>query len=93
MTPVEQWENFLKLNRQATANAYGVLVSDYLDQTNASPTEAAINDTYEAGKDRYPNEQSAEPGLHDAKRQRLNTLSPINSPLSIARKKTSVKRN
>tara|TARA_R110002049_G_scaffold47902_3_gene138524 strand:+ start:47255 stop:49927 length:2673 start_codon:yes stop_codon:yes gene_type:complete len=63
VTPVEQWENFLKLNRQATVNTYGVMVSDYLDQTNETPTESAIQETYEAGKDRYPNEQSADPAF------------------------------
>ena len=63
VTPVEQWENFLKLNRKATSTAYGVLVADYLDETNESPTESAIEEVYEAGKDRYPNEQSAEPAF------------------------------
>lgn len=63
LTPAEQWQNFLKLNRQATINAYGVLVADYLDQTNENPTQAEIQEVYEAGKDRLPNDQSPEPAF------------------------------
>ncbi len=64
MTPEEQWSNFLKLNRSAVASAYGVLVNDYLPKTNASPSESEIKSVYEEGKDRDPNDQSAEPAFH-----------------------------
>ncbi len=64
MTPEEQWTNFLKLNRSAVASAYGLLVSDYLPLTNPSPSEEEIKATYEEGKDRDPNDQSADPAFH-----------------------------
>ncbi len=63
VTPVEQWENFLKLNQQATANAYAVMVQDYIDKTNKNPSAAEIRAVYEAGKDLYPSDQSPEPGF------------------------------
>ncbi len=62
-TPVEQWENFLKLNRQATASAYAVMTQDFLEQTNKNPGAADIRSVYEEGKERYPNDQSPEPGF------------------------------
>src|SRR6056297_1881723 len=34
LTPQEQWKNFLKLNQNATVTTYGVLVNDFLDQTD-----------------------------------------------------------
>ncbi|TWU35862.1 hypothetical protein [Novipirellula artificiosorum] len=64
MTPAEEWHNFLKLNREATVDAYGVLVSDYVDKTNASPSEAEIKKVYEAGKDVDSYDQSPDPAFH-----------------------------
>lgn len=64
MTPAEQWASFVKLNRSATVDAYGVLVNDYIDQTNATPPESLILTTYEDGKNRDPSDQSAEPAFH-----------------------------
>ncbi len=64
MTPEEQWSNFLKLNRKAVVSAYGVLVNDYLDQTNPSPSEAEVAEMYEQGKDRDFSDQSPEPAFH-----------------------------
>ncbi|MEM1227961.1 MAG: hypothetical protein AAGJ40_19910 [Planctomycetota bacterium] len=63
VTPVGQWQNFLKLNQQARANAYGILVSEYLDQTDANPPESEITSVYEEGKTRiaYPNDQDPTP--------------------------------
>ena len=62
-SPLDHWKNFLKLNQNASINAYGVLVNDYIDQTDANPTEEEIEAVYQQGKDSYPSEQSTEPGF------------------------------
>ncbi|MCS7470546.1 hypothetical protein NZK35_28170 [Stieleria sp. ICT_E10.1] len=62
-SPLDHWNNFLKLNQKATINAYGVLVDDYVAETDANPSETEVVAVYEAGKDRYPNDQSPEPGF------------------------------
>ncbi|TWU35291.1 hypothetical protein Q31b_53870 [Novipirellula aureliae] len=64
MTPAEQWQSFLKLNQEATVNVYPILVRDYLDETDDSPTESEIKKVYDEGKDRDSSEQSPEPGFH-----------------------------
>ncbi len=64
LTPSEQWKAFEKLNRSATVDAYGVLVNDYLDQTDPNPPEELIRATYEEGKDRDVNDQSPDPAFH-----------------------------
>jgi hypothetical protein len=64
MTPAEQWTNFLKLNQKATANAYGFLVSDFLEKTSKTPTESQILATYDEGKDRDFSDQSPDPAFH-----------------------------
>ncbi len=64
LTPDEQWENFLKLNRNATINSYGVLVNDYLDKTEKEPSASEIREVYEDGKDRDASDQSDEPGFN-----------------------------
>ncbi|SMP63109.1 hypothetical protein SAMN06265222_10819 [Neorhodopirellula lusitana] len=63
VTPLGQWENFLKTNQQASVDAYGVLVSEYFDKTNESPSQSEINEVYEEGKNRinYPNDLSPAP--------------------------------
>ncbi|MCD0461223.1 prolipoprotein diacylglyceryl transferase [Roseiconus lacunae] len=63
LSPLDHWTNFLKLNQQATINAYGVLVNDFVPKTNANPSESSVVALYEAGKDRFPNNQSPEPGF------------------------------
>ncbi len=62
-SPLDHWNNFLKLNQKATINAYGLLVDDYVAETDANPSETEVVAVYEAGKDRYPNDQSPEPGF------------------------------
>ncbi len=64
LTPAEQWDTFLKLNQQANVDAYGVLVNDYLPQTNETPGEAEIAAVYEEGKDRDSSDQSPDPAFH-----------------------------
>ena len=65
VTPLAQWENFLQLNRNATVDAYGVLVADYVDQTDAEPAEAEIAAMYAEGKERVvdPSGLRPEPGF------------------------------
>ncbi len=67
MTPAEQWANFLKLNQQATIDSYGILVNDYIDQTNSSPSEPEIEAVYQEGIERFPSDQSPEPGFRKRK--------------------------
>jgi hypothetical protein len=62
-SPLDHWKNFLKLNQKATIDAYGLLVNDYVAQTDANPSQADILAVYEKGKDRYPSEQSPDPGF------------------------------
>ncbi|MGB7347284.1 MAG: hypothetical protein WBD20_23880 [Pirellulaceae bacterium] len=62
-TPTQQWSNFLKLNRQATVDSYGLMVQDFYDKTNAEPTASEILAVYEDGKERFPNRQSPEPAF------------------------------
>ncbi len=64
LTPAEQWSAFEKLNRSATVDAYGVLVNDYLDQTDETPPQELILATYEEGKDRDVSDQSPDPAFH-----------------------------
>lgn len=56
--PAQQWELFLKLNRRAVADAYGVNVADFIEKTNAKPSEKAINEMYKEGRERFPNIES-----------------------------------
>lgn len=62
-SPLDHWNNFLKLNQNATINAYGVMVDDYVKDTDPNPSQSEVVAVYEAGKDRYPSEQSSEPGF------------------------------
>ncbi len=65
MTPQEQWTNFSEAQSQrAKATTYGVLVNDYLDQTNKTPSETEVVAMYEEGKDRDADEQSPDAGFH-----------------------------
>lgn len=63
-TPLQQWEAFLKLRRSATINAYGVLVDDYINATNAEPSPAQIETVYQEGKERDSFDQSPLPAFH-----------------------------
>ncbi len=63
-TPDQTWRSFKKLNQKATANTYGVLVSDYLDQVPKDEVDSeGITELYNEGKDRFPNPESSEPGF------------------------------
>ncbi|WP_372721833.1 hypothetical protein [Novipirellula sp.] len=64
MTPAEEWTNFLKLNREATATAYGIPVESFVSKTDPNPSESAIKAMYEEGKDTDPNDQSPAPAFH-----------------------------
>jgi hypothetical protein len=73
-SPLQQWEAFLKMRRSGTFNAYGVLVNDYVEKTNSTPSESAIKKLYEEGKDRDSYEQSPLPGFHKRYQARFETL-------------------
>lgn len=64
LTPSEQWESFLKLNRNARIDVYGVPVSEFMDQTNENPSMAEIQKIFDEGKDRSASDQSPEPGFY-----------------------------
>ncbi|TWU26246.1 hypothetical protein Pla52o_00990 [Novipirellula galeiformis] len=64
MTPAEEWNNFLKLNREATVTAYGIPVETFVSKTDANPSESDIQAMYEEGKDTDPNDQSPRPAFH-----------------------------
>ena len=61
--PAKQWELFLRLNRRAVADAYAVNVADFIEKTNAKPSEKQIKEVYEEGKTAYPDEQSPKPAF------------------------------
>ncbi|TWT65316.1 hypothetical protein [Allorhodopirellula solitaria] len=65
VTPLGQWENFLKMSQQATVNAYGVLASEYFDKTDKNPSQSDIQDTYDAGRERisFNSDDSRLPGF------------------------------
>lgn len=65
VTPLGQWENFLKLNQQATVTAYGVLASEYFNQTEKNPSQSAIQDIYDTGRERmsFPGSESPLPAF------------------------------
>ncbi len=63
-TPDQAWRSFKKLNQKATANTYGVLVSDYMDEVETLAVDSAeVTELYNEGKDRFPNPESSEPGF------------------------------
>ena len=62
-SPLDHWHNFLRLNQKATVDTYAVLVNDFVDKVDATPTPSEINAVYEDGKDRYPFDQSPDPGF------------------------------
>ncbi len=64
LTPSEQWDQFLKLNRKANVDVYAVKVDDFLPQTNKDPSDSEIAAVYEEGKDRDPFDQSPKPAFH-----------------------------
>ncbi len=58
--PAEQWALFQRLNRQAVADAFAVNVSEFLDKTDAKPSEREIQRVFEEGKERFPDPTSAQ---------------------------------
>ncbi|XZE55632.1 hypothetical protein SH139x_001652 [Planctomycetaceae bacterium SH139] len=62
ISPVEAWKNFLKLNQQATVDAYPILVEELVSEVG-EPAQSTILALYEEGKERFPNRNSPEPGF------------------------------
>lgn len=75
-TPLAQWRNFLKTNQSATIDAYGVLVEEYIDQTDDSPSQSRITEVYQAGKDllAYPDDQDPRPKFRRPDSARIEYL-------------------
>lgn len=66
LTPAEHWNNFVKANRGAKAEVYGVLVADYVDKVTEKPDAAEIAAVYEEGKNlnsNNPNNSASNPGF------------------------------
>ena len=63
ISPAEQWELFLRLNRRTVADAYAVNVADFIEKTNAKPAEKDILAVYEEGKSTYPQDDSPKPAF------------------------------
>lgn len=61
--PAQKFDLFLRLNRRAKVVAFPVLVDDYLAKVGGKPTEKEIKETYEAGKDKYVDEDPDVPGF------------------------------
>ena len=61
--PAQQWELFLRLNRQAVVDAYAINVADFVEQTNAKPSDAEIQAIYNKGKNAFPDDESAAPAF------------------------------
>ncbi len=61
--PAKQWELFLRLNRRAVVDAYAVNVSEFIDKTNAKPSDKLIRETFEEGKNQFPQPDSAKPAF------------------------------
>ena len=65
VTPLGQYQNFLKLNQKITVQTYAVLVSEYVDQTDENPSQSDMEEVYEEGGKRlsYPDDQSPLPSF------------------------------
>lgn len=61
-SPLVTWNNFLKINQQAKATAYPVLVEEFVSEA-PEPNAATIQKLYDEGKDRNPAPNSATPGF------------------------------
>jgi len=61
--PAQQWELFLRLNRRAVADAYAVNVADFIEKTEAKPSESQLKTVYEEGKLVFPDDQSPTPAF------------------------------
>jgi hypothetical protein len=61
--PAQQWDLFLRLNRNAVADAFAVNVADFLDKTSDKPSPKEIERVYEEGKTRFPDDESPLPAF------------------------------
>jgi len=62
LPPYATWEYHLRLNRRVKAEVVPITVADYKDQVG-DPTEEQVTELYGAGKERYPDPDSPEPGF------------------------------
>ena len=63
VTPGSLWQNYLQLNQAARIEAYPVLVSEFVKDVKATPTESEIRAIYEEGSGNFPSPNSPEPGF------------------------------
>ena len=63
VTPAQQWDLFLRLNRRAVADAYAVNVADFISKTAEKPSEQEIKRVFEDGKTRFPDDRSPKPAF------------------------------
>jgi len=61
--PAQQWDLFLRLNRNAVADAFAVNVADFLDKTSDKPSPKEIERVFEEGKTRFPDDESPTPAF------------------------------
>src|SRR6185436_16276634 len=62
-TPAQNWEYFLKLNRQATIEAIPLRVDYFLGEVKQKPTDEELRAYYDQYKNRIPIPGSPEPGF------------------------------
>jgi hypothetical protein len=63
MPPHTAWDYFNRVNRRVKAEVLPLKVADYVGQLAKQPTDAEIQQLYQAGKDRYAEPDSPEPGF------------------------------
>lgn len=61
--PGEAYQDFLKLNRTAKAEAFPVFVADYMDKVQGQPSEMEIQAIFDLGSMQIANPNSPEPGF------------------------------
>ena len=85
-SPGTLYNNFLKVNRAATVQAFPVFVNDFLDQVEGSPTEGEIEALYSVGRFAPPNPRSPDPAFARTYRANIEYVEIDNSKLVEAEK-------
>ena len=69
-TPAQRWNNFRRLERQASAQVLAVPVAEFTEEVR-KPTEEELQDLFEKNKDRFPSPDSPDPGFRQPYRARF----------------------
>ena len=72
-TPAQRWDNFRRLERQATVQVLPVPVAEFTEEV-AKPGEDQLRALYEKHKDQFPSPNSPEPGFRLPYRARFEFL-------------------